>query len=482
MALGPFDSRAKRSRCLCCAESHLKCSREFPCKTCVRRNLVCKYPGDSSIQTITLDLGQHKTSMHYSNSVTNNAQVAYNHLPPLTQSPSSDSTHRYIHYFGLFVQKNTFNPQCLSYDASIKSLLGTRGACPLVQAVLAIGALEASKVEVNRPKEFSNYTSDVQFSLNSYSRAIITLRDYIDSLETPSRIQVLWTTLLLGLFELMHDPTGNGWIKHMVYGTSRAVEAAGPEFFRTEPGKSFFSQVRIFETCRTIVFNETTFLTRSDWAALSFGSREANFASPQHPLESLLDIITMCAKLSAGAGNLIDTLDQLDPVTVNETANDLALEGHRLRRNLLLWNVTNSQMLNNSSVSNKFEDRFPVDSIAVLINAFFSAVSIYLSGIFDYNIYIWNDLGIPTPTLTEEDIQAHVRIILHSTRCGLERTSLSHLLHLFPLRVAGARCTTPWQREEILALLRNAKSSFSATEAFETELTMLWRMNPRLPA
>lgn len=110
----------------------------------------------------------------------------------------------------------------------------------------------------------------------------------------------------------------------------------------------------------------------------------------------------------------------------------------------------------------------------LLANAFFAAVSIYLSGIYDYSIDMWDGWGIPVPTLAQEVVQCHVITILSSITCALERTNISQLLYLFPLRVAGARCTEKWERDQVLMLLRRVGTNFVVARAFETELGILW--------
>lgn len=153
---------------------------------------------------ITLDHGKHKTSTHYGNSTLSTVEVSGNRSPRLMQSPSLEATYRHLHYFGLFIRKNTFNTQYPSYDAEIREVLGTETENHLVQAVLAVGALEASRSNATRSAEASTHRSDLYHGLTSYSSSINALRDAMKCSGDPSRIQVLWTTLLLGLFEVSH--------------------------------------------------------------------------------------------------------------------------------------------------------------------------------------------------------------------------------------------------------------------------------------
>lgn len=173
----------------------------------------------------------------------------------------------------------------------------------------------------------------------------------------------------------------------------------------------------------------------------------------------------------------MDTLNQLSVNEVHEKASNLALEGYRLRQSLEVWRAINSELLDaatysTASVGAGSSDT--VDHTGLLANAMFAAISIYLSGIYDYTITLWRSWDIPVPILTKEDVQCRVITILSSTRFALERTNISHLLYLFPLRVAGARCTNKWQCDQILSLLRRVGTNFVVAQAFETELRLLW--------
>ena len=115
-----------------------------------------------------------------------------------------------------------------------------------------------------------------------------------------------------------------------------------------------------------------------------------------------------------------------------------------------------------------------VDHTGLLANTFFAAISIYLSGIYDYTIILWDSWNVSVPILATEDVERHVITILNSVTCELERTSISHLLYLFPLRVAGARCADKLQRDRVLSLLRRVGANFVVAQAFERDLRSLW--------
>ncbi len=133
------------------------------------------------------------------------------------------------------------------------------------------------------------------------------------------------------------------------------------------------------------------------------------------------------------------------------------------------------------SVSSSFEKSQGSD--IHLARVFFSATSIYLSGVFDYDILHWETLGITDiPALTEDKIQAHVAVILEGTSTALSRVNLSTLLFLFPLRIAGARSWDKLQRDHVKSLLVEVEIEFAVAETFRTELGRVWQWMDELPS
>ena len=110
----------------------------------------------------------------------------------------------------------------------------------------------------------------------------------------------------------------------------------------------------------------------------------------------------------------------------------------------------------------------------MLAKAFFAATSIYLSGVFDYEMPHWQDMGIIAPTLSEDEIQGHVGDILTYTRGIIFNSSISQLLTLFPLRVAGARSWETWQQESIMDSLSAIEKSFPVAASFRADLQGVW--------
>jgi hypothetical protein len=91
----------------------------------------------------------------------------------------------------------------------------------------------------------------------------------------------------------MQDSSGQRWLQHMVFGTSRALTAIGPAGIRSGPLRTFFIQVRAFEVCRSIIFNDASFLATPEWVEAIRGMGDS------HLPEQVLEIVASCADLRA---------------------------------------------------------------------------------------------------------------------------------------------------------------------------------------
>ncbi|KAF5588100.1 hypothetical protein FPCIR_7291 [Fusarium pseudocircinatum] len=257
-------------------------------------------------------------------------------------------------------------------------------------------------------------------AVHHYSKSVLGLRNALEKFdqEPSARHRILWTTHLLGLFEanfwqLMTDETGEGWIQHLVHGTSKALVAAGPTSCQSGHGQRFFTEIRIFEVCRAIIFNEPTFLAKADWRCLTRKMR-AKEQGDSDPLDELLDLIISCSTLRVRAISLLyhSDADSFDVTKHLDEAFAVAQEGFRLRQSLVDWEAKD-QPPKQKPVENTS------GSFSALTRAFFAATSIYLSGVFDYEIPYWQDNGIVAPNLSEEEIQMHVVNILTHTNTVL---------------------------------------------------------------
>ncbi|PWI65616.1 hypothetical protein PCL_06821 [Purpureocillium lilacinum] len=444
--IGPLDARRKRSRCEGCARSHVKCSGGHPCSRCLKRRTACSYPDAQ-------DTASPKHFILVNASGTPRPRSAASPAVPL-----ADERLRLVGAFDLFARRNSFTGKTATCGDEVRALAGLHAgeSGHLWEAMMALGAV----YEARLGGEAALRKSRMVTALGHYARAISGLRTAIDKgmsgrrrgkSPAPEQTSILWTTLFLGLFELMNDASGEGWRQHMVHGTASALRATGPGACARGPGRAFFAQARIFEACRTILFNEPTFLTDAAWAELARGmwAGDDGRVNEWHPLDSLLDIMVMCSRLRVRAGRLMDDWDEGRNDDADE-ARAIYADGQGLCDALQCWHEAYAPDSTDDGPTAINSN----DSSTLLALVFHAATRIYLSGIFDYRRAEWTLLcgGLaPTAMLPQDEVDAHVETILGLTRTALaEQRSgggggddaegkLSPLLFLFPLRIAGAR-------------------------------------------
>lgn len=178
------------------------------------------------------------------------------------------------------------------------------------------------------------------------------------------------------------------------------------------------------------------------------------------------------------AANLIQSLQSSGPFGLVEHAHAISRHGFKLRGQLHSWasthhssNVFRYPTISQASTTGWSPECEP--GVQLLAETFFSATSIYLSGVFDYEICHWQSLQLPAPTLSEDEIQQHVASILNLSQ-RLVETTMSPLLLLFPLRVASARACEASQKQRIMILLGIIRSSFAVAGAFMADIEHLW--------
>lgn len=96
----------------------------------------------------------------------------------------------------------------------------------------------------------------------------------------------------------MYDTTGEGWIKHVLYGTSQLLKLRGPSACLEGSGRSFFLTMRLFEICRALIYNESTFLEEPAWTSMMQQMWPEGSSEEWHPVESLFDLVISCSSLS----------------------------------------------------------------------------------------------------------------------------------------------------------------------------------------
>jgi hypothetical protein len=153
-----------------------------------------------------------------------------------------------------------------------------------------------------------------------------------------------------------------------------------------------------------------------------------------------------------------------------DEAYGIAQEGFLLKQALVDWEAR----ARSSHSPAKNDENTIYGSFTSLARTFFSATSIYLSGVFDYEITHWQEMGIVVPNLCEQEIQVHVATILAQTSRVLQDSPVSPLLVLFPLRVAGARSWEGWQQDLVMQHLTTVERMFPVAAAFKDDLKDVW--------
>ncbi|KZL65451.1 C6 finger domain-containing protein [Colletotrichum tofieldiae] len=377
-------------------------------------------------------------------------------------APLPDATTNYLFCFDLFVRRNSFTGREPSFLSDVQNLVKRSGGMRqnprhyLLNAMLALGAMQTKTIGVLEIQK------NLRFAMESYLRSLAELREAVSNFSSSQRDSILWTTLFLGLFELMQDASGQKWLQHMVFGTSQALVASGPATCTSGTMQTFFIQARIFEVCRSIIFNQASFLAAPEWISLTDSLANTNVVTAHHSLDELLKLVVLCSALRPRTAEFIQFISACsDPESSLAEALSLTHEGFDLREALEAWKV--------SAV-------FPLErrEEMLLSTIYYSATSIYLSGNYDYDLDRWHKFGLGVPTLDLMEIAKHFDSIVLTVEEALKASSLSPLLFLFPLRVAGARANQRWQQDIVTELLQEVRKQFVVADAMLMELGELW--------
>ncbi|KAJ6092600.1 hypothetical protein N7486_007889 [Penicillium sp. IBT 16267x] len=358
-------------------------------------------------------------------------------LPMLRLCPkvSEGSSALFVHhFFSSFLNRNDFGG-----PLDLGTIISDFQRSPSMYHVsIALGALDLSRRPVPiLPLERKDAAVG---ALTAYHTSIAKLKAEIVSNNTPRDVN-LWTTFFLGLFELMHDVTGEGWVKHFLYGTSKMLQLRGPEAHIAGSGRSFF-------------------LT-PEWMSLTTKIWNEDDNNHWHPKELLFDLMIACSSISDRVWDLLKPGSNCPDMLLHRALLELAAEGFVVRSSLANW-YANFQKWSVDTGTPEYNPN------SVLATIYFRAISIYLSGIYDYRTQFNK---IPTPTISQAVVQNHVDEILRTTEISLKTANLAAVLFSFPLRVAGARVTTARETDSICAMLGEiSMRGFVVADAFTADL------------
>ncbi|KAF1956473.1 hypothetical protein CC80DRAFT_413051 [Byssothecium circinans] len=386
---------------------------------------------------------------------------------PLLQSPIQKICDRNVPYFFTsFLAMNNLTNDRIPVTSDLLGMM--KDAPALRAAICAVAAhhrIQQDPTIVLR----EDGKNEMLYTLQSYGQSVRHIKNLISSNTFLGDPSALWTTFLLGLFELMRDSTGTQWLSHFLHGTCTILRLQKPDSL-IEPGfqnsqrRSFFLGTRIFEISRSLIYSSPTFLWEPEWMAAIAKLWEGENMASWHPKEALFDMLPEFSELSIRALRFSLGAAQLPPETQYALAQSLAEKGFHLQEKLQRWWVE----------AGVWEMPDQPDTELMISYAYYHAISIYLSGTYDYHSQ-WSYPGAPcAPILTPDEINWHVSRILYSSY-KLMAHGISGILLLFPLRVAGARAVDTFLRNEILDLFQaTSKRGFAVADALTIDLSELW--------
>lgn len=270
----------------------------------------------------------------------------------------------------------------------------------------------------------------------------------------------------------MRDSTGTDWLSHFLNGTCAILRLQHPaDLLLTNTGvshrRNFFFTTRIFEIARALIYSQPTFLCDSSWSdALSQWWASEEGQRLWHPKEALLDMLPHFCDLSLRALRFAHIKQpSLEWESHLAEAQKLGEEGIAMREWLEQWWKSAETWERNT---------LEADDDILVAKSYYHAISIYLSGSYDYHSH-WSRPGAPrAPILDRLTIEGHMHEILQLSQRLLDR-GFSGLLLFIPLRIAGARVSEAEDRDTITQLLQTiSKRGYAVADAIHMDLIELW--------
>ncbi|KAG9190592.1 hypothetical protein G6011_08680 [Alternaria panax] len=363
---------------------------------------------------------------------------------------------------------NTLSRGNLLVQSELQSMMHSSAA--LRDALCAIAALHRFQ-RIQRSESGVDGLKERRSAMQLYAGSVRCVQAQIGQNKFVDDSSTLWTTFLLGLFELMCDASGTNWLSHFLHRTCAILRLQSPSCLALPDRKStqkrvFFLSARIFEISRALIYSEPTFLSERAWTSALADLWSGEGAPVWHPKEALFDMLPSFSELSIRVFQYCESeAGHLPEEAQNERAQYLAAEGLLLQRSLHEW-------WDGSNAWQHASDG--LDPELLVAHVYYHAVSIYLSGTYDYHVH-WNKPTAPrAPVLARAQIEWHTHEILRLSH-GLLATGAAGVLLFFPLRVAGARVRTAWDRNEIMTLFHMVlQRGYAVAGALTADLSELW--------
>ncbi|KAJ9485138.1 hypothetical protein VN97_g8212 [Penicillium thymicola] len=425
------------TRCLGCAKRRIKCEGGFPCVHCIQRNTMCvsqQHSGHGMTKFVNKNQqdnfgGRHQSRDQKGVSIPNTETLG---IHPLNFIGKDKST-RLLDYFASFIEHNMFT---ISFASIVPDLLPLISTSPvLYHAVIAVGALHANRHTEGRALqgEKSAYVD----SMTSYHKSMGILRSCLGNRDVAQKEDILWATFFLGLFELLSDESGEGWVKHMLYGTSKMLQLVGPTGCMSSARRIFYDLFRVLEASRALLYNEETILSQACWLGLQ--KPLSRSATRWDSMEEIITLMIETSAFSVRAGAMIKMIPEAERFTDSSVAL-IAAEGLNVQETIYNWHTKALLQLVQDGPS-------PYSNLALL---YYHALLIFVSGNYDYFPY-WDNIA--APVLSHAEISEHLTTMVYLSGEVLCHSKIPGAMLLFPLTVAGARARRVDQRSEILSLL-----------------------------
>ncbi|KAJ8111760.1 hypothetical protein OPT61_g5723 [Boeremia exigua] len=459
--IGPLDRRiARRKRCDRCVERRIKCVGGPPCLNCSRTSRICRttIKGEPTALVFV-----HETQTNYSDNVRIHGKGTTTILPRQVSLIQDDNYRAY--FFTSFLSQNEFAGISPQFRGSLSSLV--HKSPELNDAINAISALH-----ITQNVELASVAEDYHAALLAYSRSVRCLQAKIESKAIVRDPSAMWTTLLLGVFELMRDATGTNWLAHFLHGTSTMLCLQGPRMLmvsgkENEHHQTFFLSARIFEISRALIYTEPTFLAAPKWSAAT----EAYWI--QNPLawtpkEALFDMLSQFVDLAIRTLSFATEPQSVPQHEQYTTALSLAQEGLDLESALSTWYIAFSSWAPGDA------NKPDCEAETRMAQVYYYTISIYLDGIFSYHAPFTIPSAPACPTLDRIVVESYVDSILALSQ-SLLAGGCAGILLFFPLRVAGARAWDFRTRMDILRILNViVQRGFAVAQSFVDDLSDLW--------
>ncbi|CZT23496.1 uncharacterized protein RCC_09210 [Ramularia collo-cygni] len=272
------------------------------------------------------------------------------------------------------------------------------------------------------------------------------------------------------MFELMYDDTGVGWDSHMGFGTSVILRACGPSLVRSEGALAIYRELRLFEISRAALFSHTTLLMDSEWMMHDQLCR-AN-AGDWSLLEVAFDLFLQCVGLQQSFADFQESRGE-DPETEKHDSSKGLPRDMTLTLEMNIFQLRGIHLQSEvATFISSFQNPIDLEE-QTTAQSYGYAIMIYLSGIFDHGVSTSQPTG--APMLHSQEIAVYREKIVHLCDRALKQARESPVLLLVPLRIAGNRCDTTAQCQNVLGLISQVERSFAVAQAFRRELIEIWK-------